>query len=74
MVELSSHVKFESIRAISTHYRPPKTLRFASSDLQDVIDAKRAADRPKDHVVLTLLEDFHRVREAMPREEEEDTD
>ena len=73
MFELSNHVKFESIRAISTTIVTEDTA-ICVSDLQDVIDAKRAADRPKDHVVLTLLEDFHRVREAMPREEEEDTD
>ena len=38
---------------------------FRVSDLQDVIDAKRAANRPEDLAVLQLLEDFLRIRQAM---------
>lgn len=62
--ELSSHARFEAIRARSREITiEGVSLRVA--DLQDVIDAKRAAGRPKDQATLPLLEQFQRVRRAV---------
>jgi predicted nucleotidyltransferase len=65
--ELSSHETFESIRAraaIVTIEGVP--LRVAN--LRDVIEAKRAAGRPKDQASLPLLEQFLRIKQAMDTE------
>ena len=52
--ELSSRTKFGSVRARSCVVEiEDVTVRLA--DLQDIIDAKRAADRPKDRLTLPLL-------------------
>jgi predicted nucleotidyltransferase len=62
--ELSSHEKFESVRARSTVVTiDDVSLRVA--DLNDVIAAKRAAGRPKDQAVIPLLEQFLRVQKEM---------
>jgi predicted nucleotidyltransferase len=62
--ELSSHEKFESIRARSAVVTiEDVSLRIA--DLRDVIESKRAAGRPKDLASLPILEQFLRIRQAM---------
>lgn len=62
--ELSSHAKFEAVKSRA------KTVRIAGvrvriAHLRDIIDAKRAAGRPKDLATLPLLEDAVRVQEAV---------
>jgi predicted nucleotidyltransferase len=64
---LSSHAKFESVKARS-QVITIEGVSLRISDLQDVIDAKRAAGRPKDLATLPLLEEFVRVREAVERD------
>jgi predicted nucleotidyltransferase len=62
--ELSSHEKFESIRARSlVHAIEGVSFRLAAVD--DIIAAKRAAGRPKDLATLPLLEQFLQVQKAM---------
>lgn len=62
--ELSSRAKFESVRARSVCLTiEDVAVRVAC--LEDIIDAKRAAGRPKDHATLPLLEEFLRVRNAV---------
>jgi hypothetical protein len=39
------------------------------ADLSDVIQAKRAAGRPKDQASLTLLEQFQRIKQALDKEQ-----
>lgn len=65
--ELSSHAKYESVRARS-HVITIDNVAIRVADLQDVIEAKRAAGRPKDLAVIPLLEQFQRVRNAMSRD------
>jgi len=62
--ELSSHAKFESVRARSVILMI-EGVSFRVATMQDIIDAKRAANRPKDQAVLPLLEQFQRVRDAL---------
>lgn len=62
--ELSSHAKFESVRARSV-VLTIEGVSFRVANLQDVIEAKRAANRLKDQAVLPLLEQFQRVRDAL---------
>ena len=62
--ELSNHVRFESVKGRSITVQI-EGVSFRVSDLQDVIDAKRAANQPEDLAVLQLLEDFLRIRQAM---------
>jgi len=57
-------VRFESVKGRSITVQI-EGVSFRVSDLQDVIDAKRAANRPEDLAVLQLLEDFLRIRQAM---------
>ena len=71
--ELSSHAKFESVRARSTTIII-EDVPIRLSGLQDVIDAKRAATRPKDHAVLNVLEEFLRIRQSMEEEEPDFTE
>jgi predicted nucleotidyltransferase len=61
---LSSHAKFESVRSRSSTI-VIEGVPILVSDLQDVIDAKRAAARPRDQAVLPLLEQHLRVRKEM---------
>jgi hypothetical protein len=62
--ELSSHEKFESIRARSLlHLIEGVPIRLAA--MEDIIAAKRAAGRPKDLAVLPLFEQFLQVQRAM---------
>ena len=62
--ELSSHEKFESIRARSlVHIIEGVALRLAA--IEDIIAAKRAAGRPKDLATLPLLEQFLQVQKAL---------
>lgn len=65
--DLSNHAKFESVRARATLI-VIENVPIRVSDLQDVIDAKRAAGRPKDHAVLAMLENHVRVRREMDNE------
>jgi predicted nucleotidyltransferase len=65
--ELSSHAKFESVKARSQVVRIEGVL-LRISDLSDIIAAKRAAGRPKDLATLPLLEEFVRVRDEIARE------
>ena len=59
--ELSSHEKFEAIRARSlVHTIEGVPIRLAA--MEDIIASKRAAGRPKDLAVLPLLEQFVRVQ------------
>lgn len=65
--ELSSHTRFESVKARAQHIViDDVSLRI--SDLRDIIEAKRAAGRPKDLAVLPLLEQFLRVQNAVDEE------
>ena len=57
-------MRFESVKGRSITVQI-EGVSFRVSDLQDVIDAKRAANRPEDLAVLQLLEDFLRIRQAM---------
>jgi predicted nucleotidyltransferase len=66
--ELSSHAKFESVKARS-QVITIEGVSLRISDLQDIIDAKRAAGRPKDLATLPLLEEFVRVRDKVAREQ-----
>jgi predicted nucleotidyltransferase len=67
--ELSSRAKFESVKARS-QVITIEGVSLRISNLQDIIDAKRAAGRPKDLATLPLLEEFVRVREAVERDRE----
>jgi len=62
--ELSSHASFEAVRSRSLALEV-EGVAVRVADLQDIIDAKRAAGRPKDLAALTLLEQFQRVRRAL---------
>ena len=57
-------MRFESVKGRSITVQI-EGVSFRVSDLQDVIDAKRAANQPEDLAVLQLLEDFLRIRQAM---------
>jgi len=66
--ELSSHEKFESIRARSlVHVIEGVSLRLAA--IEDIIAAKRAAGRAKDLATLPLLEQFLQVKRAMEQKD-----
>jgi hypothetical protein len=66
--ELSSHEKFESIRARATVVTI-EGVPIRVADLSDVIQATRAAGRPKDQASLTLLEQFQRIKQALDKEQ-----
>jgi hypothetical protein len=59
--ELSSHAKFESVRARSL-LQTLEGIPYRLAALEDIIAAKRAAGRPKDLAVLPLIEQFLRVQ------------
>ena len=61
---LSSHAKYESVKSRSqVVVIDDVSLRI--SHLRDIIEAKRAAGRPKDLATLPILEQFLRVQEAV---------
>ena len=61
---LSSHAKYESVKSRS-EVIVIENVSLRISHLRDVIEAKRAADRPKDLATLPILEQFLRVQEAI---------
>ena len=68
---LSSRAKFESVKSRAVDIQiDGVTVRAAH--LQDIIDAKRAAGRPKDHATLPILEDFLRCKNTMQELQDED--
>jgi hypothetical protein len=66
---LSSRAKFESVKSRARVMTIEGAL-VRVAHLQDIIEAKRAAGRPKDLATLPLLEEFVRVRQAIEHDEE----
>lgn len=62
--DLSSRKSFESVRSRATTI-VIESVPILVCSLEDVIAAKKAADRPKDRAVLPLLEQYLRVKQAM---------
>ena len=67
---LSSQAKYESVKSRS-QVIVIDGVSLRVSHLRDVIEAKRAAGRPKDLATLPTLEQFLRVQEAVGRGDEE---
>jgi predicted nucleotidyltransferase len=65
---LSSRAKFESVKSRAQTI-DVEGVKMQVADLKDVIEAKRAAARPKDLATLPLLEEFLRVRDAIGNDE-----
>jgi hypothetical protein len=60
---LSSQKSFESIRSRATKVRIGSRLVWVAS-LEDIIEAKEAASRPKDKATLQILKETLRVKKA----------
>ena len=65
--ELSSHVRFESVKA-RCQVITIEGVSLRVAHLNDIIAAKRAAGRPKDLATLPLPEEFVRVQETIKEE------
>lgn len=68
---LSSRAKFESVKARG-HSVDVEGVEVRIADLKDVVEAKRAAGRPKDLATLPILEEFIRVQEAIENDNDGD--
>lgn len=66
--QLSSHVKFESLRSRASAVSIGQE-SFLVAALSDIIDAKKAANRPKDLASLPILENALEVQRAMEKRE-----
>lgn len=66
--QLSSRVKFESLRSRASAVAIGQESLLVA-DLSDVIDAKRAANRPKDLASLQILENALDVQRIMEEEQ-----
>lgn len=63
---LSSGKSFESVRSRAHRIRLGRKMVWVAS-LEDIIAAKRSADRPKDKAVLQILEETWIVQKAMAK-------
>jgi len=61
---LSHNQTFESVRSRAKKMRIGKHYIFVA-DLEDILNAKKAANRPKDQAVLKLIEDTLRVKKHL---------
>lgn len=69
MFALSSQKSFESVRSRATKVRIGNRLVWVAS-LEDIIDAKEAADRPKDKTTLQILKETLQVKNAKEKKRE----
>lgn len=69
---LSSGKSFESVRSRAHRIRLGRKMVWVAS-LEDIIAAKRAADRPKDKAALLVLEETWKVQKAMAKEKRKNT-
>jgi hypothetical protein len=63
---LSNQKSFESVRSRATKVRIGKRMVWVAS-LEDIIDAKEAADRPKDKATLQILKETLLVKNLMKK-------